>query len=137
MKHKIWLLVGLSLGTIAVSAQQGMAQLIITPENSLSLSITESAQQSGQLNRAKNLARQAAEKANGGLNYYRAEAAMHGPAAEAPFTENGDGTVTFSFDGGAPGYVSPTVRTVAIVNIDTGAVELEYNGSVSSTTSQR
>jgi hypothetical protein len=130
MKRKISMLAVLVLGSIAVNAQQAIAQLTITPEQTLSLSITESAEQAGQLNRAKNLARQAAEKANGGLNYYRAEASMHGPAAEAPFVENGDGTITFTFMGGAPGYTAPTVKTVATVNLTTGDVQIDYNGSM-------
>lgn len=130
MNRQIWMLVFLGLGTAAIVAQPVQAQLTITPEQTLSISITESAAQSGQLNRAKNLARQAAEKTNGGLRYYRAEASMHGPAAEAPFVENSDGTVTFTFLGGAPGYTTPTVKTVATVNLTTGTVEINYNGSI-------
>ena len=51
------------------------------------------------LSRAKNLARQAGERANGGVVQYRAEPAMHGPAEEAPFLANPDGSWTFTFQG--------------------------------------
>ncbi|MGF1537474.1 MAG: hypothetical protein ACFB4J_13465 [Elainellaceae cyanobacterium] len=49
--------------------------------------------------RARNLARQAAERENGGILSYRAEPAMHGPAQETPFIENLDGSRTFTFQG--------------------------------------
>jgi hypothetical protein len=113
-----------------MSTQPAIAQLVITPGSTLPLSITESAQQAGQLNRAKNLARQAAERANGGLNNYRAEDAMHGPAAEAPFTDNGDGTVTFAFVGSRPGSGTPVFQTIATVELETGTVQLDYNGPI-------
>lgn len=51
------------------------------------------------LNRAKNLARQAAEIANGGLQRYRAEASMHGAAIDSPFEEFEDAWI-FTFRGG-------------------------------------
>lgn len=130
VKRLQWIIYPLVLGSVSIGIQPAIAQFSVTPGNTLSLSITESAQQAGQLNRAKNLARQAAERANGGLNYYRAENAMHGPAAEAPFVENGDGTVTFTFVGGSPGFTTPTVQTIATVNLETGAVQLNYNGSI-------
>ncbi len=79
------------------------------------------------LTRAKNLARQAAERENGGLSQYRAEAAMYGPAIDSTYVENEDGSVTFSFKGGAPGFTTPTVETVATVTPE-GAVTLGYNG---------
>lgn len=81
------------------------------------------------LTRAKNLARQAAERENGGLNKYRAEASMYGPAIDSPYVENDDGSVTFSFKGGAPGFVTPTLETVATVS-PTGVVAISYNGPV-------
>ncbi len=51
------------------------------------------------LARAKNLARQVGERENGGILEYRTELAMHGPAEEAPFVENADGSWTFTFQG--------------------------------------
>ncbi|PZD74204.1 hypothetical protein C1752_01299 [Acaryochloris thomasi RCC1774] len=78
--------------------------------------------------RAKNLARQAAERANGGLSQYRAESAMSGPALTAPFVENADGSLTFTFKGGPPGGAQ-TIETVATV-VSSGAVNLDYNGPI-------
>lgn len=83
------------------------------------------------LTRAKNLARQAAERQNGGLRLYRAEAAMYGPAIDAPSRQNSDGSVTFTFKGGAPGFVTPTVETIATVTPQ-GSVNLQYNGPLRS-----
>ncbi len=81
------------------------------------------------LSRAKNLARQAATNANGGLMNYRAEDVMYGPAVQSPFERNADGSITFTFVGGAPGAV-PTIRTVAVVMPD-ASVNLTYNGPIS------
>ncbi|MGB3612976.1 MAG: hypothetical protein WBA10_04215 [Elainellaceae cyanobacterium] len=74
------------------------------------------------LARAKNLARQAGEQANGGIIQYRSEPAMHGPAEEAPFVENADGSWTFTFQGcesaliGASGQCTAyTVESVVTV----------------------
>jgi hypothetical protein len=78
--------------------------------------------------RAKNLARQAAERANGGLSQYRAETAMSGPALTAPYVENADGSLTFTFKGGPPGS-APTIETVATV-VSSGAVNIDYNGPI-------
>lgn len=78
--------------------------------------------------RAKNLARQAAERANGGLSQYRAETAMSGPALTAPYVENADGSLTFTFKGGPPGG-EETIETVATV-VSSGAVNLDYNGPI-------
>jgi hypothetical protein len=81
------------------------------------------------LNRAKNLARQAAETANGGLGKYRAEASMHGASKESPFVDNGDGTWTFTFQGYKPGTSIYTVETVVTVSQD-GKVRIDYNGPI-------
>ncbi|MEG4853091.1 hypothetical protein QUB10_19660 [Microcoleus sp. B5-D4] len=82
-----------------------------------------------ELNRAKNLARQAAEIANGGLGNYRAEASMHGTSKESPFVDNGDGTWTFTFKGNKPGSSVYTVETVVTVSQD-GRVRVDYNGQI-------
>ncbi|MEG4203605.1 hypothetical protein QUA20_06720 [Microcoleus sp. Pol7_A1] len=82
-----------------------------------------------ELNRAKNLARQAAEAANGGLGNYRAEASMHGTSEESPFVDNGDGSWTFTFQGYKPGTSVYTVETVVTVSQD-GKVRIDYNGRI-------
>lgn len=82
------------------------------------------------LSRAKNLARQAAERVNGGINSYWAEPSMHGPAAESPFVDNGDGTWTFTFQGGAPASNVLDVETEVVVNRSTWDVAVVYNGAV-------
>lgn len=79
------------------------------------------------LNRAKNLARQAAEQINGGLRRYRAEPAMHGPVQDSPYIENEDGTVTFTFKGRPPGTTRFTVETSVTVNRNGGMVTVNYN----------
>jgi len=84
------------------------------------------------LNRAKNLARQTIERANGGLGRYQAERAMHGPATDAPYVDNGDGSWTFTFVGGAPGYTTPTVESVVTVYREGWRVAIDYNGALRS-----
>lgn len=87
------------------------------------------------LNRAKNLARQAAERANGGLGQYRAEPSMHGDSAETPHVVNPDGSWTFTFEGydpralGASGTVQYVYESVVTVT-PSGTVTIEYNGPV-------
>lgn len=82
------------------------------------------------LNRAKNLARQAAVSANGGLNRYRPENAMHGPAAQAPFVENSDGSWTFTIKGRRPESNNFTIETVVTVSKDGKQVNVNYNGPI-------
>jgi len=82
-----------------------------------------------ELNRAKNLARQAAEAANGGLGNYRAEASMHGTSKESPFVDNGDGSWTFTFKGYKPGTSVYTVESVVTVSKD-GRIRVDYNGRI-------
>ena len=81
----------------------------------------------GDVNTAKNLARQAGERVNGGLSQYRAEAAMHGPGLEAPFVDRGDAWI-FTFRGAPPGETDFTVETeVEVVKFDL-ATTVIYNG---------
>lgn len=84
--------------------------------------------------RAQNLARQAAEKANGGLGNYRAESSMYGPATKAHYVDNGNGTWTFTFKGHRPGSDVDTYESVVTVSRD-GNVAIDYNGAVRSGTS--
>jgi len=83
------------------------------------------------LNRAKNIARMAAERENGGLGNYRAERSMHGPATDAPYKVNGDGSVTFTFKGTRPGEDTPSYESVVTVSKD-DTVKIDYNGPVRS-----
>ncbi|MFS8901448.1 hypothetical protein NW845_08735 [Synechococcus sp. H60.2] len=83
------------------------------------------------LNRAKNLARQAAEIANGGLQRYRAEASMHGAAIDAPFEEFADAWI-FTFRGGEPGFTQPSIETQVRVDRRTFQTTILYNGPIRS-----
>jgi hypothetical protein len=80
-----------------------------------------------ELNRAKNIARQAAEIANGGLQNYRAEASMYGATAEAPFVDQGSHWI-FTFRGGSPGFVQPTVESEVRIEKETFQSTMLYNG---------
>jgi hypothetical protein len=82
------------------------------------------------LGRAKHLARQAAESANGGLEVYHADASMHGPVSLAPCVDNGSGSWTFTVRGGAPGFTTPTQDTVVTVDRNGWIVKVDYNGPV-------
>ncbi len=82
------------------------------------------------LSRAKNYARQVAEQTNGGLQVYRTEAMMHRPIEETDYVKNSDGTVTFTFYGGRPGFSSPTVKSIITVNLTSGETHLDYNGEI-------
>lgn len=78
------------------------------------------------LGRAKNLARQAAEAANGGLGKYRAEDSMHGPISGSPCEDKG-GSWTFSFQGMMPGSTTPAYESVVSVDSQTAKVTVEKN----------
>ena len=81
----------------------------------------------GDITSAKNYARQAAERANGGLSNYRAEPAMHGPALEAPYEDAGDRWI-FTFRGGAPGDAERPIESQVAVNKSTFETTILYNG---------
>jgi hypothetical protein len=91
---------------------------------------SEPAKQIIALGRAVNLARQAAEAANGGLKVYEAGADFHGPASIAPCTDNGDGTWTFTVKGGKPGFTTPTQETVVKVDGNAWKVTVVSNGPI-------
>jgi len=94
------------------------------------LSQTSSRYSNADLVKARNLARQTIETKNGGIQQYRAEKSMHGPASQSPFTENEDGTLTFKFLGGTPAK-PPTVESVVTVNpANNWKVTVDYNGKI-------
>ncbi|XHX76718.1 MAG: hypothetical protein RBJ76_20085 [Stenomitos frigidus ULC029] len=88
------------------------------------------------LNRAKNLARQTAESANGGIRYYRAEASMHGPAQNCPYVDNGD-SWTFTFAGNRVGSQTKTIQSVVTVYKNTSRIVMAYNGPIRTATVQQ
>ncbi|QFZ90999.2 hypothetical protein [Synechococcus elongatus] len=89
------------------------------------------------LNRAKNLARAAAEQANGGLNRYVAESKMYGSGSGTDYTYS-NGFFTFQFVGGVPGWqpqgLPPTVESKISVSFDGKTVRIDYNGPIRSGT---
>ncbi|MBE9077019.1 hypothetical protein IQ241_06860 [Romeria aff. gracilis LEGE 07310] len=104
-----------------VTAQNSAAPLVAQVDNHLILV------------RAKNEARQAAERLNGGLNEYRAESAMHGSILQVPYVDNNDGTVTFTFRGGNPADVAAGIYSVeSIITVDVTSWEtvIDYNGDL-------
>ncbi|MCY7323241.1 MAG: hypothetical protein LH660_15915 [Phormidesmis sp. CAN_BIN36] len=81
------------------------------------------------LSRAKNLARQAGEAANGGLEVYRAERSMHGSAAQSPYVDQDDFWL-FTFKGNAPGSDTPYVETEVRVDKADSKTTVLYNGAI-------
>lgn len=130
----VTVLTALTLGSLPLVAQTPSEQTPSTTEGTEGTT-TERQLDSNvlrNLNRAKNLARQAAERANGGLGYYRAETSMHGPAAQSPYVDNGNGTWTFTFRGSQPGLTTPSMESVITVARETGEVTIDYNGPIRS-----
>lgn len=106
------------------------ALAVSPPAFHLSQNSTRHQHSTADLVKARNLARQKIESLNGGLNRYRAEAAMHGPVHKAPFVENTNGTITFKFVGGPPAYKTPTVESVVTVDPADWSMTVDYNGAV-------
>ncbi len=124
----------LALSTLAFGVSPAFSNPIRSSQSEFTdITVTSN---SIELNRAKNLARQAAENANGGLGEYRAEASMHGASAESPFVDNGDGNWTFTFQGHKPGASVYTVETVVTVS-QNGRIVVNYNGRIRSSYSVR
>ncbi|MFO8040550.1 MAG: hypothetical protein R6U67_14025 [Sodalinema sp.] len=127
MKPVLPLILLMLLTAPAVNIQPAQAQAE-TPTNdpaleALSLSPLD-------LNRAKNQARQFAERLNGGLQTYRAEPSMHGPSAESPYRVTEAGQLEFNFFGRAPGASNYTIETVIVVDPDTWELDMIYNGAI-------
>ncbi|KAI9134624.1 hypothetical protein ON05_015980 [Acaryochloris sp. CCMEE 5410] len=131
LMKKFLLFSSVLLAPLAITPALSAQETVESPRYSQPLVIAQDAVKADPffLTRAKNLARQAAERENGGLSQYRAETSMYGPAIDSPHVENEDGSVTFSFKGGAPGFVSPTLETVATVS-PAGIVTIGYNGPI-------
>jgi hypothetical protein len=127
------LFLGVVLSAIAPFSAPASAQLASTELSACSATAIQSgAGKIVALSRARHLARQAAETANGGLEFYQAEAAMHGRVSDAPCVDNGNGSWTFNVKGGQPGFTTPTQETIVTVDGNTWNITVDYNGAVQS-----
>jgi hypothetical protein len=123
------LLIVLSLAPLPLSSMAPMAQANPAPQQIVQTSSLRNS--TADLVKARNFARQTIEQRNGGLNHYRADISMHGPINKAPFVENEDGTITFTFLGGAPGYQVATRESIVTVDPKNNwYIYVNYNGPV-------
>lgn len=107
----------------------GNLALLPTPSTAETIIAQSETDITSSLNQAKNLARQAAEEANGGLGEYRAESAMHGAVEQSPHTINSDGSYTFIFFGRRPESADFTYESEVTVSA-LGQTEIIYNGAI-------
>ncbi len=128
---RYWLVLALALSVVGISHTSTPAQSPAAPA---------SPQAQGDVDplfllRGRNIARAAAETANGGLGNYMAEPAMHGPTANAPVVINEDGSLLFTFKGFRPedrdinGDPTFSFETEVLVNLDR-TFEILYNGPI-------
>lgn len=144
-----WAIAGIALSPASFSAESAATSVVAKEKGSQAIQLTDADRAKDRddrgrrdrdddregridLQRARNLARQAAEKANGGVRVYRAEASMHGSASKSPYVDNGD-FWTFTFLGGRPGAARFTIETVVHVYKASRRVEIAYNGAIRST----
>ena len=113
---------GLTMAAVPILDRPSSAQLPSTDSPEYASYIRD-------LNKAKNFARQAAERENGGLGNYRAEPSMHGQASKSPYKDNGNGTWTFSFSGNRPGETTPCYESVVTVSRQDWKVNVDSNRS--------
>ncbi|PSO47550.1 MAG: hypothetical protein BRC33_12335 [Cyanobacteria bacterium SW_9_44_58] len=114
-------------GGLSLQAQTSQE---LQPKTEDTPSLSEQYQKIIELNKAKNLARQAAEKANGGLTEYRAEPAMHGPGQSTNYEQIEQGVWKFRFKGRRPSEEEYTIESVVVVDMNNNTVDVEYNGPV-------
>ncbi len=116
------------LGLVGLLAISGSVMLI-PPIAAQTPDVSQFGVDNPGLQRAMNLARQAAERANGGLTQYRAEPAMSGIATQSPFVINTDGSFTFTFLGGRPAEPY-SIESIVTVSADGRQINLDYNGPI-------
>jgi len=97
--------------------------------------------QSSRLNRAKNLARQAGEKNNGGVTTIEAEPSMHGPSSQSPYsieTTDAETRYVFTFRLRPRATSDYTYETQVVVRYgyedDQWTVDTVYNQPIEPTT---
>lgn len=122
---KSWMIVALFTGMLGTS----FAQLPILAQSSTTSTYETRVKEIEALSRAKNLARQAAETANGGLSKYRAESSMHRSAAQSPFVDRGDHWI-FTFKGNVPGATTPSIESEIRVDKADFKTTVLYNGAI-------
>jgi hypothetical protein len=134
-----WILSGLTLFSVAaIGMPQARSQEAASPDI-MSCQDVKNREESEALQRAQNLARQAAESANGGLGRYQAEEAMfNSRAASETATCQFDRAAqlfTFRFLGGEPGWVQkglqPRIESVVSVTASKPPeISVDYNGPI-------